>query len=311
MNKVYLYVNTDWFKASSKRKITLASEIFSFVRKFSTLIVKYLKSFIFSNFEYSINSLIKRELVHDHTFSSWNAAYLLIRLHSLLSIFNQEPNRLYLAMLKGYKLTFNCPDNSYLFNSRVPCVFSKIQASERNLLICFSGHNGQFNMPIPIFHSIASKYFTDVMYFNGKSKDFYIGRENEICDAIRKFKSKHSFTKISSIGTSGGAHMPIILTNRKICTSSISCSPALKSYNTRSRHEIKSQPPSNRLFYCSTSAIDKYEICELLNQKTGFAYKNIIDLASISDTSSGNHATLYTLVVNDKINNELSWLAGS
>lgn len=212
-------------------------------------------------------------------------------------------------MLKGYKFTFNYPNDLDPFKRKIPCVFSKAQASERKLLICFSGHKGQFNMPIPIFHSIVSRYFTDVMYFHDKSQDFFIGKEDEIFDAIRDFRSMHSFAQISSIGTSGGAHMPIILTNKKICTKSISCSPALKTYGIRKGRDIKFNFLSNRLFYCSSHRIDKYQMCEILNRYSEFACSNVVDLASIPKKSNANHATLATLVMNGLIDNELSWLS--
>ena len=184
-----------------------------------------------------------------------------------------------------------------------------MQASERKLLICFAGNAGQFNMPVPIFHSIVSRYFTDIMYFNDKSKNFYIGKEDYLFDAIRRHMLSHAFTQVSSIGTSGGAHMPIILTNKEICTRSISCSPALTTYAIRKGSEIESRFKSNRIFFCSSNTNDKYEISEFLNKHSKHINSRIIDLASISEKPNGSHTALNTLVVNNKFDHELKWLS--
>ena len=310
MNSIFTYKNNSWICLPSEQKTFLADKLFPLILKFICLTYKLLHGLIFNNSEFSINSMIKRELVRDRSFVAWNAVHLLIRLHSLLTFFHQKSNKFYVTMLKGYKFVFNYTNNTYLFNLDTPLVISKMQASERKLLICFAGNAGQFNMPVPIFHSIVSRYFTDIMYFNDKSKNFYIGKEDYLFDAIRRYMLSHAFTQVSSIGTSGGAHMPIILTNEKICTRSISCSPALKTYAIRKGSEIESRFKSNRIFFCSSNTNDKYEISEFLNKYSKNFNSRIIDLASISEKPNGSHATLNTLVVNNKFDHELKWLSG-
>lgn len=307
---MFIYKNNSWLYLPSEQKRFLANKFFPLIFKLVYLTVKLLHGFILRNSNFSFVSMIKRELVLDRSFVAWNAVYLLIRLHSLLTVFHHKSDKFYITMLKGYKFTFNYPNNTYLFKLDTPLVVSKMQVSERKLLICFAGNAGQFNMSVPIFHSIVSKYFTDIMYFNDNSKNFYVEKEDYLLDAIQDFKLSHSFVQVSSIGTSGGALMPIILTNKKICTRSISCSPALKTYGIRKGIEIESQFPSNRIFYCSSNPIDKHEISEFLNKHSKYIKSRIIDLASISEKPNGSHTTLNTLVVNKKFDDELKWLSG-
>ena len=309
LSSVFIYKNNSWLCLPTEHKRFLADKLFPLIFKFTYLTGKSLHGLILNNSGFSISSMIKRELVLDRSFVAWNAVYLLIRLHSLLTFFHHKSNKFGNTILKGYKFNFNYPNNTYLFSLDTPIVVSKMQASERKLLICFAGNAGQFNMPVPIFHSIVSRYFTDIMYFNDLSKNFYIGKESIILDAIQAFKLSQPFIQVSSIGASGGAHMPIILANKKICTRSISCSPALKTYGIRKGSQIESQSTSNRIFYCSSHIIDKYEISEFLEKYSKSINSTIIDLASISDKPDGNHTTLNTLVVNEKFDDELKWLS--
>ena len=51
---------------------------------------KLLYGLTLNSSDFSINYMVKRELVRDRTFVAWNAAYLLIRLHSLLTFFTSK-----------------------------------------------------------------------------------------------------------------------------------------------------------------------------------------------------------------------------
>ena len=180
------------------------------------------------------------------------------------------------------------PENHSIANAQL---YVNEKSDNNTLLICFCGVGNKLNISIPVFHAKYSQYFGAIAYF---FKSDYYNYPKLLKKVHEIYTTLPCIERTALMGTSAGAHMPIILNKEaKVCTT-LSFSPVL--YN-----EIK-----NILPYCLDSSCNqntqiyyskKYppdlefaEYCKSFMTKEAFS-KIFIDVSHISSS----HATLETL----------------
>lgn len=188
----------------------------------------------------------------------------------------------------------NYPENHSIANAQL---YVNEKSDNNTLLICFCGIGKELNIPITVFHAKYSQYFGAIAYFF--RSDYYdypklLKKVHEIYTTLPCIK------RTALIGTSAGAHMPIILSKEATVCTNLSFSPML--YN-----EIKNILPyyldsscnqNTQIYYSKEHPADlKFaEYCKSFMATETFS-KIFIDVSHISSS----HMTLQTLFQNNML----------
>ena len=98
----------------------------------------------------------------------------------------------------------------YMYHTLASQFYSKNREVASRVLVCLTGHGNQLNMPIPIFHNLAWRYYDGIAYFFTRCANYYNGEEDFIESQVYKLKQAYRIKEVDLIGSSAGG--PIGLT---------------------------------------------------------------------------------------------------
>ena len=202
--------------------------------------------------------------------------------------FNHSNNAL--GIVTDYCLSSQMAENIFPILSRVTHPQLYFFANNKpGLLICFCGKANQLNIPLLVFHATYSQLFGGIAYFFMDND--HILRKIGSIPAITPFCDKLSF-----LGTSGGAHIPLVLKTKYPNSTALSFSPA--HYDDFNKYGLGKQAfDSNwsnncRVYYSSVFPKDRYFADYFKTLVNGKIFSDVfIDISGLNPS----HATLTTL----------------
>ena len=168
--------------------------------------------------------------------------------------FNHSNNAL--GIITDYCLSSQMAENIFpiLSHGNLPQLYF-FDNNKPGLLLCFCGRGNQLNIPLLVFHATYSQLFGGIAYF-------FMDNDH----ILRKIHSiptiTHFCDKLSFLGTSAGAHIPLVLKTKYPNSSVLSFSPG--HYDDFNKYSLSKQAfDSNwtnncRVYYSSIFPIDQY-----------------------------------------------------
>lgn len=161
-----------------------------------------------------------------------------------------------LGFVTNFSLSGQMAENTFpiLSHAHLPQLYW-FDNNKPGLLLCFCGRANQLNIPLLVFHATYSQLFGGIAYFFMDNDQ--ILRKVDSISTIMPFCDRLSF-----LGTSGGAHIPLVLKTKYPNSSVLSFSPA--HYEDFNKYKL-SKPAfdsnwanNTRVYYSSANSLDRY-----------------------------------------------------
>lgn len=133
------------------------------------------------------------------------------------------------SMMLKLIANFCLPSGSFpcIYHTHESQFYCKNREKISRVLICVTGHWHQLNMPIPIFHNIAWRYYDGIGYFFTRPKNFYNGEEDFIECQVNKLKKTYGIQVVDLIGSSAGGPIGLTFSENTINGKKLIASPSI------------------------------------------------------------------------------------
>lgn len=289
--KIINFIDNEWKELSPPQRCNILKLI---SRNFNVLLALRKYSFL----------VFISKLLSSNNLFDYNLCILIVKFSSFLKL---KLFKKYFEFLKFANFLSKKNYPLYIKN-KLPQVYI-LDNPKKNLLICFTGHGNQLNIPIPIFHSLAKDHFNAIAYFFCEEKDFYSSNLDLVNQAVNSLIFLNIWNEINILGTSAGGIPVLMLPKKEIIKKRVCFSPPIKRSPKLVRH-IKNYPNdfflNIKIFFDSCSKNDEkhyYFFKEILPK---LVFESVID--NLSKYNLGRHGTLRTLLIKGKLFDLFDWL---
>ena len=192
-----------------------------------------MKSFIYSENKWIQSTPIipkfeffKQNLDNSKTISGLARLFLTINSYDHFNLFITKSrlwktnNNNALRWIKDFQYSSLMDENTFPINITLKkSQFYCFDDNNPDILLCFCGDKNQLNIPLLVFHATYSRLFGSVAYIFKHDFNHFLRNIESI------FTIAPSHAKLSLLGTSNGAHIPLLLKHKYPSSSVLSFSP--------------------------------------------------------------------------------------